>query len=58
MRDKPMLPNTRVRLATVAARYSWNFVLARPKYRDWRMPSWTSRANRCSATTRRARYWS
>ena len=25
------LPATRVRLATVAARYSWNRVLARPK---------------------------
>ena len=33
-------------IATVA---SWNFVLIR-------LPSWTSRANRCSTTTRRARY--
>ena len=29
--DRPSFPATRVRLATVAARYSWNFVLARPK---------------------------
>ena len=27
----PALPATRVRLATVAARYSWNRVLMRPK---------------------------
>ena len=52
----PALAATRVRLATVAARYSWNSVLARPKQRDWRIPSWTSRANRCSTTTRRLRY--
>ena len=29
--DSPILPATRVRLATVAARYSWNFVLTLPK---------------------------
>ena len=29
--DRPSFPATRVRLASVAARYSWNFVLARPK---------------------------
>ena len=29
--DRPALAATRVRLATVAARYSWNRVLARPK---------------------------
>ena len=28
---RPALAATRVRLATVAARYNWNFVLARPK---------------------------
>ena len=28
---RPALEATRVRLATVAARYNWNFVLARPK---------------------------
>ena len=27
---RPALEATRVRLATVAARYNWNFVLARP----------------------------
>ena len=32
----PAWEATRVRLATVAARYSWNRVLARPKQRDWR----------------------
>ena len=30
---------TRVRLATVAARYSWDCVLASPKYQDCRMPN-------------------
>ena len=29
--DRPSFPATRVRLATVAARYSWNFVLTLPK---------------------------
>ena len=29
--DSPILPNTRVRLATVATRYSWNRVFALPK---------------------------
>ena len=29
--DRPSFPASRVRLASVAARYSWNFVLARPK---------------------------
>ena len=55
---RPSFPATRVRLATVAARYSWNFVLARPKWRDWQMPKWTSRANLCSSTTLRSLYWS
>ena len=31
---RPALAATRVRLATVAAKYNWNFVLARPKYLD------------------------
>ena len=52
----PILAATRVRLATVAAIRSWNRVFARPKYRAWRTPSWTSRANRCSTTWRRSRY--
>ena len=29
--DRPSFPATRVRLATVAARYSWNLVLTLPK---------------------------
>ena len=52
----PCLPASSVRLATVAARYSWNFVLMRPMYRAWRMPSCTSRANLCSTTTCSLRY--
>ena len=40
---RPALAPTRVRLATVAARYNWNLVLMRPKWRDWRIPSWTGK---------------
>ena len=34
----PALAAVKVRLATVAARHNWIFVLARPKYRACRMP--------------------
>ena len=52
----PALAAVKVRLATVAARYNWNLVLARPKKRACRIPNCTSRASRCSTTTRRRRY--
>ncbi len=48
----PILAATRVRLATVAVINSWNRVFARPKDRACRIPNWTSRASRCSATWR------